>query len=272
MRPLSALHQAVAAAIREPAVIVVAAVLALVQLPVLLARLLPPTIAVIASLGISLLTLLLAPFTQGGMLGLADSALDGDASVRTFLAAGRDNYVSMLGAYVLLTAIAIAVVIAIMLILLFGAGFGAATASIESGAVNNSLFDAFGIVFLALFGLLGISVVLGFVFIQFYGQAIVIEDYGAIGGFKRSVSLVRSHVLATLGYSVIAFVIGGVLSITSSGASALLSSERATLAGLNPESLPLLGGVALVVVVVSTLSSAFGPLYSVSFYHQLGER
>jgi hypothetical protein len=127
-------------------------------------------------------------------------------------------------------------------------------------------------VFLALFGLLGISVVLGFVFIQFYGQAIVIEDYGAIGGFKRSVSLVRSHVLATLGYSVIAFVIGGVLSITSSGASALLSSERATLAGLNPESLPLLGGVALVVVVVSTLSSAFGPLYSVSFYHQLGER
>mgnify|MGYP006275971021 FL=1 len=271
MRPLNALHQAIATAIREPVVIAVAALIALVQLPALLARLLPPTVAVVASLSINLLTLLLVPFTQGGMLGIADGALDGHASIRLFLAEGRDNYVSLFGAYVVLTALGIAAVIVIMLLLLFGAGFGAVTSRVDSGAVGGSLFDAFGIVFLGSFVLFGVLGVLGFLFIQFYAQAIVIDDCGALGGFKRSVTLVREHFLATLGYSVIAFIITGVIGTVSSSASVVLSSETTTLGGLSADTLPLIGGIALVVVVLSTLSSAFGSLYSVSFYRQLAD-
>jgi hypothetical protein len=268
MRPLNALQQALSTAIREPVVIAVAGLIALIQLPVLLSQLLPPVAAAVASLGINLLTLLLVPFTQGGLLGLADSALDGHADLRTFLAEGREHYVSMLGAYLVLFAVSIVLAIAtVVLVFVFGAGFGAAAAGVGSG--GQSAVGALGIAFVGVVALLGIAFVVAFLFVQFYGQAIVIEGYGAVESFKRSVGLVRDNFVSTLGYSIVVFVLTGTIGAATGVGSTLLSSDGVSTLGIDGSSLPLLAGIAVAIVVLNTLSSTVYSLYSVSFYRDI---
>jgi hypothetical protein len=271
MRPLNALQQALGTAVREPVVLAVSMVIALLQIPVLLAQLLPPLLAAVASLGLNLLVILLVPFTQGGLLGLADSALDGRADARTFLAEGREHYVSMLGAYLVLLGVSIVASIAtIVLILVFGAGFGAAAAGLGgSGAGGSSAVGAIGVVFLGVIALAGLLVLLAFLFIQFYGQAIVIEDYGAVGGFKRSAGLVRQHFVSTLGFSVLVFLFSGTLGAATGVGSVALSGDGLSALGLDVSTLPVIAGIVVAIVLLNTLASTVYSLYSVAFYREI---
>jgi hypothetical protein len=270
MRPLNALQQAVSTAVREPIVLGVAALVALLQIPILLSQLLPPVYAVVASLGTNLLVLLLAPFTQGGMLGLADSALDGRGDIRTFLTAGRENYVSLFAAYLVLFAVNVVLVIAtLILLLVFGTGLGAIAASAggAGGALSGGV-GALGFVFVGVVALLALAYLVAFLFIQFYAQAIVVDDYNAVNSFKRSASLVRQHFVSTLGYSLLALLIGGIAGVVIGVSSTLLGSAPNALQ-MDVTSPALIAGILLLVVVLSTVSSAFTSLYSVAFYRDL---
>jgi hypothetical protein len=272
MRPLNALQQAVSTAVREPIVLGVAALVSLLQIPVLLAQLLePPLYATVASLGVNLVILVLAPFTQGGMIGLADRALDGRGTFRTFLAAGRDNYVSMFVAYLLLIAVTVVLtVVTLLLLLVVGTGLGAVAAGVSSTPGVMLPGGVVGLVVVGLVVLVGLAVLVAFLFIQFYGQAIVIDDYGAAGGFKRSAGLVRRHLLSTLGYSVVVFLGGGTLGLVGGVASTLISGDVPGTMDLGVTAPALVAGLILFVYVVSTLSSVFASLYSVAFYRDLG--
>jgi hypothetical protein len=271
MRPLNALQQAVSTAVREPIVLGVAALVALLQIPILLSQLLPPVYAVFASLGANLLVLLLSPFTQGGMLGLADSALDGEGDVRTFLSAGREHYVSLFAAFLVLFAVNTALVIAtLVLLLVLGTGFGALAAS-ANGAPGIAIpggVGAVGVVVVAVVGLVALLYLLAFLFIQFYAQAIVVDDYSAVESFKRSASLVRQHFVSTLGYSLVALLVGGTAGVVIGVSSTLLGSAPDALQ-MEVTWPALIAGILLLVVVLSTVVSAFTSLYSVAFYRDI---
>jgi hypothetical protein len=265
MRPLNALQRALSTAIREPIVLGAAALVALLQIPVLLSQLLPPLYAAVASLGANLLVLLLAPFTQGGMLGLADGALDGRADFRTFLAEGREHYVSLFAAYLVLIGVTIVVgIAAAILLLVFGVGLGAVASSAGGGSLGG-----LGLVFAGLLVLITLVFVVAFLFVQFYGQAIVVDECGALESFKRSAGLVRRHFLSTLGYTLVTLLLGGAAGVVIGGVSGLLSGDLPAALGIDASSWPLLAGLLLVVLVLSTLSSAFTSLYSVAFYRDL---
>ena len=273
MRPLNALQQALSTAVREPIVLGVAALVALLQIPIFLSQLLPPLYAAIASLGANLLVLLVTPFTQAGMLGLADRALDGQGDFQTFLSAGREHYVSVFGAYLVLIAVNIALAIAtIIIFLVFGAGLGAVAAGTGGAGAGGALSGGVGALGFALVGvvaLIGLAYLVGFLFIQFYAQAIVIDGYSAVSSFKRSAGLVRQHLLSTLGYSLVGLVIGGGAGIVIGVTSTLINGNAPGMMDLSASSPALIGGLILLVIVLSTASSAFGSLYSVAFYRDL---
>jgi hypothetical protein len=268
MRPLNALQRTLSTAIREPVVLGVAALVALLQIPILLSQLLPPLYAVFVSLGANLVVLVLAPFTQGGLLGLADSALDGEGDLRTFLRAGREHYVSLFAAYlVLIGVVLLAGVATLVLLAVAGAGFGAVAAGV-SGAPGVMLPGGIGIVFAGVVALVALAYLVAFLFVQFYAQAIVVDDYSVTDSFTRSASLVRQHLLSTLGYSLVSLVIGGLAGAVV-GVSSTVVGNAPNALDVEFTSPAVIAGILLLVVVLSTLSSAFTSLYSVAFYRDI---
>lgn len=255
MAVLQALRQVPGALIRTPALIVPALVLFIFQIPQLVLQSTNPLLASVVSLGASLLFLIFVPFFQGGMVGMADEALNGQSSLSAFVAHGKANYVQILIAYLL-----VMVVNFILGGILFVVGFGA----LLSGVLQ------LGTVALATLGVVAAIVALIYLLIafliQFYAQAIVLEKYTAIDGLKRSYSVVRSNLLATVGYMVLAFIIGGLLGLLFGGLSLLTTPEAATTFGLPALSTGGLIGVVLVMKLVGAVVSAFLSVYSVSFY------
>lgn len=265
MAVVRALLTAGGAVRRNPSVVAVVVVALLVQLPIQFARVLGPRASVVAAGVAAVLTLLATPFVFAGLFGMADEALDGETTLRTFLRAGKRNYVSMLGAYVLffLGAVAFAFVSTI----LFGLVAFGVFAPLTSGAVSESTFGVVGPVVLAAFAL---AWFLPLFFVQFYGQAIVLDDRGAVGGYRRSVGLVRRNLLSVFGYSVLVFAVGAVVGVLSSIPSALLSAQSLGPAAEFPD-IPL-SVVAAVVVVGDVLVGVVAGLfvvYSVAFYRTL---
>lgn len=251
---LQALRRSPSALARVPALVVPALVLFLFQAPQMALQSTNPVLATALSLGASLLMLVFVPFFQGGMIGMADEALDGRSSLGAFLAHGKANYVQILVAYLL--------VLAVNFVLggaLFAVGFGA----LLSGA-----FDA-GTLTLAVLGVVGLLVVLAYLLvafvIQFYAQAIVIDGYSAVDALKHSYGVVRSNLRATLGYTLVAMVVGGGLGLAFGGLS-LLTTPEAAAYGLPVLSTGAQVGVGLVAAIVGAVFSAFLLVYSVSFY------
>lgn len=257
---LSALRSAIAGLARNPVLLVATAILALLQLPQLLAQLLGPLLASVVSLLFSLAFVVVVPFFQGGLLGMAEEALGGHTRLGTFLDAGRDHYWSMLAAYLILLGALVAfwLVVVVLAVLVGAVLLGSAGASLSNPAV------------LAVVGLLVAVVVLVYLgvvfFLQFYGQAIVVDGVGTIDGFRRSIRLVRGNLLPTLGY----FLLSGVVGVVFGGLAAL-----ATLAMTPAQSavLPIptlspggVAAVAILLVAATALFTAFFMTFSVAFY------
>lgn len=260
MAVLQALRQSPGALIRTPALVVPALILFLFQVPQLVLQSTNPLLASVVSLGISLLLLIFVPFFQGGMVGMADEALDSQSSLSAFVDHGKANYVQILIAYLL-----IMVVNVILGGILFVVGFGA----LLSGALE------LGTVALATLGIVAAIIALIYLLIafliQFYAQAIVLEDYTAIDGLKRSYSVVRSNLLATVGYMVLAITISGVLALGYGGLSLLTTPETATTLGLPVLSTGGLIGVGLVMTLIGSVISTFLLVYSASFYRFINQ-
>lgn len=271
MAVLKALRQTPVALSRNPIVFVPILVLMLFQLPQLLLQAVNPILASIVSLGISLLFIVLMPFFQGGIIGMADEALDGHTSLGSFVREGRSNYVSFLVIYLAILAVNFAVGIFGTFALLFG---GIALFADGAGAgVGTTALAVFGVV-VALFVLAYLVVAL---FVQFYGQAIVVDDLGAVDGITHSVSVVRNHLVSTLGYSVLVLVLGGLVGGGFALATLLVTAQSTPstpAAPTVPAALPHLSlagaaGVTLVVVLLGTLFGGFFGVYSVAFYREI---
>ena len=127
-----------------------------------------------------------------------------------------------------------------------------------------------GIAVLAIAGLIAVVVGLAYLlftfFIQFYGQAIVLDDYGAVDGLERSYAVVRGHLASALGYSVLVGVLGGLAGGVVAIGSMPVSPRSTTLLSLPRLSVGATVGVALLIVVLGALFGGFFGVYSVAFY------
>lgn len=264
MTVLHALRTAFGSVRRNPAIVLVAGAVALLQLPSTFAQSLDPLVGGVVSLAASGLLLLLAPFIQGGLIGMAAEALDGETDVGTFLDEGKSNYLQLLGAYVLLFGVNFVLGVVVILPLVFGSVF-----VFGSGAsVSHAVLAVVALIVL----LGGLAYVLAMFFLQFYAQAIVLDGQGIVGGFRRSAGLVRRNLASTAGYTALAIVVGGLFGIVV-GASSIAASPQ-TLAALDLPSLST-GGLALlavVIVAVTAVSTAVLLTFSVAFYTEISGR
>lgn len=248
---------------RNPVLFVPIVVVVAVQLPALaLQRTNPLLSSFVASL-VFLGSLAALPFVHAGLVAMVDEALDGRTSLATFRRAGRANYVSVLGATLLLVLVVLGLGVVVFL--------GAVAAFVILLALRA---DA-ALLFLVVVGLSSLAFV-GFLvvlfFVQFYGQVIVLEDRGAVEGLQRSVALVRRHLPAALGYTLLVAVGTGVVGLLFSVASLLLTPSISTVIDLPLSAVG--GGLVLlgVLTLVGTLAGGIFATYSVVFYRVLCDR
>lgn len=229
------LRTSVDALVSNPILVVPVVLLGLFQIPQLALQTINPLIGAMVSLLLSGLLLFVTPFFQAGIIGMADEAVDGRTSLSRFVDAGKQNYVSVLAAYLLLMVVNF--VIGIVVVITFFVG-GIAFIAGQSGGLGGG-----GTVLLVVVGGVALLALLAYLlvvfFVQFYGQAIVIDGDGAIDGLKRSYRVVRNHLLTVFAYSVIAGVIGGALGLAY-GLVSNLASPMSTTSGVLPTlSLPV---------------------------------
>ncbi|QHS17822.1 hypothetical protein GWK26_12065 [haloarchaeon 3A1-DGR] len=264
MAALRSLRPAVGALTRNPILIVLVGLYGLVQLPQFALQQSRPLVAAAVSLGITGLMILFVPFFQGGIISMADAALSGRTGLDDFIAAGKANYVSLLVAYLAVFAINLVfgfiAFLAGLLVVVFG-GAGLLAGSPEMGLATLAIVAIVGLLFALVYLVVNFA-------IQFYAHAIVLDDADIIGGFKRSVGLVRRNILSVLGYTVILIAGSVVIGGLSAGASMLLSPQPAALP-LPEASLPLLVVAAVVYVVTIAIGGAFYAAYSVAFYRSI---
>lgn len=262
MAVLNALRRTPGALQRNPVLFVPVLVIMLFQVPQLVLQSINPLLASVASLGLSLVFIIVIPFFQGGIIGMADEALDGRTSLDSFVREGKSNYVSLLVAYLLLLAINFAIGIVGFFVALFGG-----VALLANGGEGPNF------VALAIIGVIVALLVLAYLvvvfFIQFYGQAIVIDDLGAVDGLKHSYAVVRSHLVSVLGYSVLVGILGGLAGGVFAIASMLVSPQSTTVLSLPQLSMVGTIGVALLIVVLGALFGGFFGVYSVAFYRTI---
>jgi hypothetical protein len=273
MAVFEALQTALGALRRNPVIALVTAGFALFQVPGLLAQNIHPLVASLLSLVVSGLTIFVTPFFMAGIIGMADEAIDGATTLSTFVDEGKRNYLQMFLVYLLLL-----VVNFVLGFVGFGVVIFGGLAIVGSGLATNTLALALGGLFLVALFAAYLSVAF---FTQFYGQAIVIDDLDAVESLRHSIGLVRSHLVAVLGYTVIVGVGGGVFGafgvvfsiltspeVQNGGADAIVSQLPYSIEVPTIGTVEILGFAGLFVI----LASAFGGLFatfSVAFYRRL---
>ena len=154
------------------------------------------------------------PFLAAGYLGMANAAVDGDTGFGTFVDAGSEHYLRLLGAR-LLTAAATFVyvlVLAIVLVFVVGLGAGSLGGTGAGGPEPGALLGALGAVAAVVVVLsLVVFLVAGFL-IQFHPAAIVMAEAGIVESFRYSYTLATDNFLSALGYSVLVAVVGALIS------------------------------------------------------------
>jgi len=253
---------------RNPIVVGIVLVLSLIQLPTQFAQLAGPFVSAAVGAVFSIAMLVALPFVFGGLLGMAAEALDGQTGFGTFVEAGKRHYRSMLGAYLLLLGALVVLWFASSLLsLALVAGLGT-----MSGGLSESMSPMLLAMLLVGLGVFLLVLFVPLFFVQFYGQAIVLDGASAVSGFKRSIGLVRANLVSVLGYSLFVFGASLFFGLLGSIPSALLS-ERASGALLSlplPDpTLPVTVALAVVGNVVFGLLGGLFLVFSVAFYRTL---
>jgi len=260
MGALKALQRTPGALARNPVLVIPVLIIGLFQLPQLLLQATNPLLASAVSLGISLVFLLISPFFQAGIIGMADEALDGQTRLSSFIADGKAHYVNVLVAYILLIVIGF-----VLFIVSFIISFILGILVLPHMEFSGFAVGVFGLVFVIAY----LPMLILLFFLQFYGQAIVLDNEGAIDGIKKSASLVRHNLLSTLGYSIIAGVFGGGLGLVLGGLSILASPQPAQFMNLPEIAFPTLAAAILVVIVLSSIIGSGLAIFSVAFYRDV---
>lgn len=289
MAVIESLRSAVDALARTPALLVAGLAYGLLVFPQNVLQLARVPLAPTA---LSVVSFFLTPFVVAGLLGMADESLDGDTSLSTLRAVGRDRYVPLLLGNLVRFGIHVAFLVAavaVIAVVLFTSGLASAVASggVSPGAVGPALLPAVGVL-----ALLALCFLLVALFIQFYPVAIVVDGTDAIEGFERSVGFVRENFLGTVGYSLVNVVVAVVVnlpvagyvalrSVNASGGSAggsagtpvpadvaQLGADAFTSAGPSPFSTPELAALAVASLLTSALLIAFRQTYATAFYRR----
>jgi hypothetical protein len=248
----------------------VTAVFGLFQLPQILARAVSPLLAGLVSLLFSGLLILVVPFFQGGIIGMANEGVSRSTGIGTFLEQGKDNYVSLLVVYLLVLAVGFVFGVVVFVGALFGGGLALAGGG-ETGIASLGA--------VALFVLLaGVVYLLVAFFTQFYGHAIVIDDLGAIAGIRHSARTVRTHLLSAAGYSIVVALAsalfgaaGAAVSIVTARSGQFAAASATPIASVpafQPTAAAVLG---LVVFLLAGAVGGFLAAYSVAFYREIRE-
>ena len=278
MAALQSIRPTVSGIVRNPILVLVTALFGVSQLPNLLVQ---PTSPVLAS-AISLVTfgvlVLVLPFFQGGLLGMADEALDGGTGLGTLVATGKANYVSLLlGYFVLLAVNMIFGFIAFMGALIVVVGGSVAGMGGDGAAAVDAPTLGFDPTLLVVVAVVAVVFVLAYLlvafFVQFYAHAVVLDDAELVDGFRRSAGLVRSNLLSVFGYTALLTVGGAVVGLLAGGGSLLFgpqppNSPFAAVASVEPTT-AVLAAVALGYVLVTGVVGAFYATYSVAFYRSI---
>jgi hypothetical protein len=205
--------------------------------------------------------LVLLPFYQGGLIGMANEALAGHTQIRSFIQAGKSNYISLLLSYLVILAVNILFGIA-GFVLFFAGGLGFV---IGNGQPSTAV--------IAIIGILGLLIVVAYLLIvisiQFYAHAIVLSDTNIIEGFKYSVKLVRQNLFSVAGYSVIMFFGGALIGLLGGVSSILFSPQPALGTALPDISLPLVILILAISLILTAIFGAFYGVYSVAFYQKI---
>ena len=268
MAVIQALRTASTALGRNPIIVGIVLALSLLQLPAQFARLARPSVAAAVGAAFSVAILVAAPFLFGGLLGMAAEALDGTTGFGTFVETGKQHYLSMLGAYLLLIGAMIPL------------GFAASLASlgvvsglgIVSGGLSGTATPMFVAMFLVGTVVFVVVLVVPLFFVQFYGQAIVLDGTSAVGGFKHSIGLVRRNTVSVFGYSALVFAGGLCFGVLGSIPSMLLSvgMTRFPLSmPLSDLALPVVATLTVVANIVFGLLAGLFLVFSVAFYRTL---
>ncbi|SDF28553.1 hypothetical protein SAMN04488067_10392 [Halorubrum xinjiangense] len=277
MPALRSIRPAVSAVARNPVLVGVSALFALAQLPDLLVGSAadPGLSAAVSAVTFGIL-ILVVPFFQGGLLAMADEALDGEARLATLVAAGRDHYPPLLVAYLAVLGVSLAFGFLVFVGLLIG--IAGNLLSDPSGFVAVPAEDVTVVAVLAIIavGLFGAYLLVTFL-IQFYAHAVVVDDAELVAAFRRGVRLVRSNLGVALLYTGLLTVGGAAFGLLVGAASLSLAPPPAT------ESVPAwvpsaeigaLGtvGVGIGVIAVTGVLGAVWAAYSVAFYRGLSDR
>lgn len=214
-----------------------------------------PILGTVIIFGLYVSMFLLTPLFHGGIIGMAnEAAVSRRTSVASFLGYGTQYYLSLMGAYLLFTAILITVVLAGSLA---GGVVGIVSAAFGEGLVASAFGGLFGIGFVG-------SYLAVWLFFQFCGHAIVIEDESAVNGLRRSVAVVRTHLRAVAGYLVVVLA-GGIGNVgLSVGLLRLFQIPFNTTTDAGPTAL-----AALLMITIQALAMTVFFVYSVLFYRSL---
>lgn len=277
MPALRSIRPAVGAVAKNPVLVGVSALFALAQLPDLLVG---PAASPELSAAVSALTfgilLLVAPFFQGGLLAMADEALDRKTGLATLVSAGREHYLPLLVAYLAVLGVSLAFgFLAFVGVLL---GVAGNLLSEPSGFLVVPAEDVTLVAVLAIIavGLFGAYLLVTFL-IQFYAHAVVVDDAELVAAFRRSVRVVRSNLGVTLLYTVLltagASAFGLLVAVASLSLAPAPAIENA------PAWVPIVEvgtagavGAGVGVVVVTGVLGALWATYSVAFYRALSDR
>jgi len=266
---LQAFRTALSSLRRNPIIVGIVAVIGLFQLPSLAAQSIHPLVGSLISLGVSGILLVVTPFFFGGLIGMANEAIDGRTRFSTFIEAGKRNYVSIFLVYLGLFALNLVLGFVILFAVIVTAAFGFGWTGPSTVVV----------VIFAILGLLGFLVYVGvFFFIQFYAHAIVLDGVGAIESVKKSISTVRQNLLTVFGYTLITGAGGigiGVLASVVSLLATPMPARQAEIAAATAltefASVGLAGSIALTLVVVglSAFVGGFFAIFSTAVYRSI---
>ncbi|WP_144920633.1 DUF7847 domain-containing protein [Halorubrum salsamenti] len=286
MAALQSLRPAASGVVRNPILVLITALYGLFQLPNLLVESTSPVLASVISLVTFGVMILVLPFFQGGLLGMADEAVAGKTRLGTLLAVGKANYVPLLLGYFVLLAVNMVfgfiVFMGVIIVVIGGsvAGMDGGTGGGMGGAGTGVDAPALGFdpTLLAVVGIVAVGLVLVYLlvtfFIQFYAHAVVLDDTELVDGFRRSAGLVRSNLLSVFGYTVL-LTTGGVLVGVLAAAGSLVfgpqqpaGSPFAEIVSIEPTP-AVVAAIALGYVLLTGVAGAFYATYSVAFYRRI---
>lgn len=249
---------------RNPVLFVAATLYAFVQAPGMVLQVSGSPILQFVSSAYSFLLVFVMPLFVGGLFAMAHEGLTGSTSLSKLWTAGTTYYLRLFVVFLLLMLVYFAIgagvgflVFALVIGGVIGTGGGLGGVSLAVLVIIAAIGVLFGVVLLAI----------GFV-LQFYAQAVVVDDKGIVDSVKRSYHVVRQNLVSVLGFDLLALVIGAIVGLIPLGYVFLIGSDFSS---LGTASWTIRLGYVVLMLLVSVIVSAVGTTFAVAFYVRITE-